>query len=298
MAQASLAVITVTYSPGRYLRTFLDSIPAATNQPVHVVMADNGSTDEAPEAAVRDYAGTSGLTVSLLGMGSNLGYGSAINRAFTYLEDNCPDVRTDYILISNPDVEFSPGSIDALLAAAERWEKAGSLGPLIREADGTIYPSARALPNIRDGIAHAVLGPIWPGNPWTKSYLDDRNMTRERPAGWLSGSCLLVRWEAFYQIAGFDEGYFMYMEDVDLGDRLGKAGWQNIFVPSAEIRHVKGHAASSHPETMLPAHHRSAYKFQADRHPHWWQAPLRWILKAGLWVRCQIAVSLARRERH
>lgn len=122
MAQASLAVITVTYSPGRYLRTFLDSIPAATNQPVHVVMADNGSTDEAPEAAVRDYAGTSGLTVSLLGMGSNLGYGSAINRAFTYLEDNCPDVRTDYILISNPDVEFSPGSIDALLAAAERWE--------------------------------------------------------------------------------------------------------------------------------------------------------------------------------
>lgn len=298
MAQASLAVITVTYSPGRYLHTFLDSIPTATNQPVHVVMADNGSTDGAPEAAVRDYAGTSGLTVSLLGMGSNLGYGSAINRAFTYLEDNCPDVRTDYILISNPDVEFSPGSIDALLAAAERWEKAGSLGPLIREADGTIYPSARALPNIRDGIAHAVLGPIWPGNPWTKSYLDDRNMTRERPAGWLSGSCLLVRWEAFYQIAGFDEGYFMYMEDVDLGDRLGKAGWQNIFVPSAEIRHAKGHAASSHPETMLPAHHRSAYKFQADRHPHWWQAPLRWILKAGLWVRCQIAVSLARRKRH
>lgn len=297
MAQPSLAVVTVTYSPGRYLQTFLDSIPAATTHPVHVVMADNGSTDGAPEAAVDMYAHTPNLTVELLRTGGNIGYGSAINYAVQHLRDSENDILPDYILISNPDVKFSPGSIDALLHAAERWDNAGSLGPLIREADGTVYPSARSIPRIRNGIAHALLGSIWPSNPWTKSYLDDRDMSSERPAGWLSGSCLLVRRDAFDSINGFDEGYFMYMEDVDLGDRLGRAGWQNIFVPSAEIQHAKGHAASGHPETMLPVHHKSAYKFQADRHPHWWQAPLRWILKGGLWARCRIAVAMARRGR-
>ncbi|MEI0661815.1 dTDP-Rha--alpha-D-GlcNAc-pyrophosphate polyprenol alpha-3-L-rhamnosyltransferase, partial [Pseudomonas aeruginosa] len=69
---------------------------------------------------------------------------------------------------------------------------------------------ARSIPRIRNGIAHALLGSIWPSNPWTKSYLDDRDMSSERPAGWLSGSCLLVRRDAFDSINGFDEGYFMY----------------------------------------------------------------------------------------
>ncbi len=92
----------------------------------------------------------------------------------------------------------------------------------------------------------------------------------------MSGSCLLMRRSAFDSVNGFDSRYFMYMEDVDLGDRLGRAGWLNVFVPSAEVTHAKGHAAGKHPELMLPAHHESAYRFQADRHPLWWQAPLRW----------------------
>ena len=67
--------------------------------------------------------------------------------------------------------------------------------------------------------------------------------------------------------AGFDERYFMYMEDVDLGDRLGKAGWQNVYVPSAEILHDKGHATGRDPARNLAAHHTSTYTFLADRHP-------------------------------
>ncbi len=68
-------------------------------------------------------------------------------------------------------------------------------------------------------------------------------------------------------MAGFDERYFMYMEDVDLGDRLGGAGWQNIYVPSAEILHDKGHSTGRDPARNLAAHHTSTYTFLADRHP-------------------------------
>ena len=93
----------------------------------------------------------------------------------------------------------------------------------------------------------------------------------ERPVGWLSGSCLLVRRAAFEQINGFDERYFMYMEDVDLGDRMGKAGWQNVYVPSAEMLHDKGHATGRDPANNLAAHHRSTYIYLADRHVGWRQ---------------------------
>jgi N-acetylglucosaminyl-diphospho-decaprenol L-rhamnosyltransferase len=90
----------------------------------------------------------------------------------------------------------------------------------------------------------------------------------------------------------------MYMEDVDLGDRLGRAGWLNVYVPDAEVTHDKGHAAGKRPELMLPAHHESAYRFQADRHPKWWQAPVRVGLRVGLTVRSRIAVRSALRQRN
>lgn len=288
---SSLPVITVTYSPGEHLGAFLDSLPAATTRDVHVIMADNGSVDGAPEAAAEKYP-----YAELLRTGGNIGYGGAINRAVAEVSHR-DDLDQEFVLVVNPDVVWEPGSIDALLAAAERHPRAGALGPRIEEADGDAYPSARAVPTLGSGVGHALLGGIWPGNPWSRRYLDDSDMDTERVAGWLSGSCLLLRREAFDAIAGFDSRYFMYMEDVDLGDRLGRAGWENVFVPDARIRHAKGHAAGSRPREMLKAHHDSAYRFISDRYPAAWQAPIRWGVKAGLAARARVAVRSATRSR-
>ena len=181
-------------------------------------------------------------------------------------------------MVANPDVHGDP-------AASTRWwtpPPAGRgrrrSGPLIRDPDGSVYPSARHLPSLIRGGMHAVVGPLWKNNPWTAAYRQERLEPSERPVGWLSGSCLLVRRAAFEQIGGFDERYFMYMEDVDLGDRMGRAGWQNIYVPSAEVLHDKGHATGRDPARNLAAHHKSTYIYLADRHSGWWQAPLRWAL--------------------
>jgi N-acetylglucosaminyl-diphospho-decaprenol L-rhamnosyltransferase len=97
-------------------------------------------------------------------------------------------------------------------------------------------------------------------------------------------------------VAGFDERYFMYMEDVDLGDRLGRAGWQNVYVPAAEILHDKGHTTGRDPARNLAAHHTSTYTFLADRYSHWSQAPLRWTIKAALGARARLVVRNARRK--
>ncbi|GAB16962.1 dTDP-rhamnose--alpha-D-N-acetylglucosamine-diphosphoryl polyprenol, alpha-3-L-rhamnosyl transferase [Gordonia effusa NBRC 100432] len=280
-----LAVVTVTYSSGDYLTTFLDTLKAATSENHRVIIADNGSDDGAPERAEREHD-----NVTLVRTGGNIGYGGAMNRGVTEID---PDV--EFVVIANPDVAWEPGSLDELLSAARRWPRAGSLGPMIREPDGTIYPSARRVPDLISGTGHALLGAVWKSNPWTTAYREEDAAPTERPVGWLSGSCLLLRRNAFDSIDGFDSRYFMYMEDVDLGDRLGKAGWLNIFVPTSHIVHTKGHAAGRHPEKMLPAHHQSAYRFQADRNPGPWRAPLRLALRAGLAVRSKVAVAAARR---
>ena len=284
-----LIVVTVTFSPGPHLHRFLATLAHATERPVSVVLADNGSTDGSPEAALADHPNT-----RLLRTGGNLGYGGAVNRAVAEIskETDC----LDFFVVANPDVAWGPASIDQLLEAAGRWPRAGTLGPLIRDPDGAVYPSARHLPSLIRGGLHAVIGPIWHNNPWTAAYRQDRLPPSERPVGWLSGSCLLVRKAAFDEVNGFDERYFMYMEDVDLGDRMGRAGWQNVYVPSAEILHDKGHATGRDPARNLAAHHLSTYIYLADRHSRWWQAPLRWAMRVALAVRSALAVRGSRRR--
>lgn len=284
-----LPVVTVTYSPGPHLDRFLASLSLATERPVCVWMADNGSTDGAPEAAVERYS-----SVRLFSTGANLGYGSAVNRAVACIDEVLEDAG-DWFIVANPDVQWGPGSIDALLDAAARWPRAATLGPLIRDPDGSVYPSARQLPSLVRGGMHAVVGPFWSRNPWSRAYRQERVEPSERPVGWLSGSCLLVRRAAFDEIGGFDERYFMYVEDVDLGDRLRKVGWLNVYVPSAEVLHHKGHATGRDRVRNLVTHHKSTYIFLADRHPGWWRAPLRWAIRAGLAVRARMLVRGCRR---
>ncbi|EUA15519.1 alpha-D-GlcNAc-pyrophosphate polyprenol, alpha-3-L-rhamnosyltransferase [Mycobacterium kansasii 732] len=281
----------MTYSPGPHLERFLASLSLATERPVSVLLADNGSTDGTPQAAVERYP-----NVRLLPTGANLGYGTAVNFTVSQLDRLGEDWLDDWVIVANPDVQWGPGSIDALLGAAERWPRAGALGPLIRDPDGSVYPSARHLPSLVRGGMHAVLGPVWPGNRWTKAYRQEHLEPSERAVGWLSGSCLLLRRAAFAQVGGFDERYFMYMEDVDLGDRLGKAGWLSVYVPSAEVLHHKGHSTGRDPATHLAAHHQSTYIFLADRHGGWWRAPLRWTLRGSLAVRSRLMVRSSRRK--
>ncbi len=278
-----LAVVTVTYSPGDTLETFLDSVAKAASRPLWVLLADNGSTDGAPERAL----GRDG--VQLLRIGENVGYGAAANRGIAGFG---PEVG--WVVVANPDIEWHPGSLDELLAAAQRWPRAGALGPLIRDPDATVYPSARLLPALGRGIGHAVLGPLWPGNPWTTAYRQSDTALGERTAEWLSGSCVLLRRAAFESVGGFDSRYFMYFEDVDLGDRLGRAGWLNVYVPTAEVTHLGGHATSRVSELMLAEHHRSTYRYLADRHPGPRYAPLRLALRAGLATRSELMRRAAR----
>ncbi|MET3808758.1 N-acetylglucosaminyl-diphospho-decaprenol L-rhamnosyltransferase [Nakamurella sp. UYEF19] len=278
-----LGVVVVTYSPGETLASFLDSVGPAYQGPTDIVLADNGSTDGSVEEAQHREG------VRLLRTGGNLGFGSGANRGAAVV-----DRSAEFVLIANPDVVLHPGSLDVLVAAAHRHPTAGVLGPAILTPDGVLYPSARRLPTIWLGAGHAVLGWIWPKNPWTRQYRAENNGVHERAAGWLSGSCLLLRRKAFDQIDGFDEHYFMYFEDVDLGARMQQHGWENLYVPDAVVTHIGGHAAERQGATMIAEHHRSAYRYLAGGHPGVWQFPVRAVLRVALGLRAAIATRSGR----
>jgi len=281
-AELPLRVVAVTYSPGEALDGFLTSLLAATTRPVEVVLADNGSSDGAPQRAARRYP-----FVRVLPTGGNVGYGPAANAGLA-------DRASGWAVVANPDIRFEAGAVDELLAAAARWPRAATVGPAIRTPEGHLYPSARELPSLSTGIGHALLGWVWPANPWTARYRREREAPRERTAGWLSGSCFLVDLEAFHSVGGFDPGFFMYFEDVDLAARLGERGWLNVYAPSAVVEHEGGHSTRRDPHRMQRVHHTSALRYLTRRYPGPLRAPLRAALRVGLGGRMLVSYVSAR----
>lgn len=272
----TVRVVTVTYNSSGVLADFLDSVHAAAAVPPEVTIVDNASRDvEATRAIVAAHPGA-----RLIESPENLGYGSAMNRGVDAGDE------ADFYLLANPDLVFEPHAIDLLVEGAAIAPSAGALGPAIFNSDGTLYPSARALPSLRNGIGHALFSRSWPSNPWTRSY---RPLPAEQldpvAVGWLSGACLLVRADAYRAIGGFDESFFMYFEDVDFGRRIGLAGYGNVYVPRSRAIHSGAHSTSERSDAMDIAHHDSAYLYLSRVYAGPLLAPVRLALRAGLWVR-------------
>ena len=282
MSTPTVRVVCVVYHPGPELDDFARSLDGAGGG-VELVLVDNGA-DQSRSRAVADEHGA-----RLVVPGANLGYGAGANRG-------AAGADSPWLLVCNADLVLPPGAVDALVAAGEATPRAGSVGPALLNRDGTVYPSARELPSLTQGVGHALLVRLWPGNPWTRAYQARQETAGDqRTAGWLSGACLLLRREAFEQVGGFDESYFMFFEDVDLGERLGRAGWTNLYVPSVRVAHIGGTSWRSQPAPMIRAHHDSAYRYLARRYCRWYHAPVRWALRAGLAARRTLEIAVVSR---
>lgn len=282
---ATVDVVVVTYNPGTTLATFLDSLRIAGGTVTSVTVVDSASPDRSGLVA----AERAGVTV--ISMPSNRGYGAAANAGAS-------GGSGTWVAVCNADLVWHRDALAALVAEGESDPRIGSTGPLIRERDGSTYPSARPLPSLALGIGHALFSKAWPSNPWSARYRPTVDpLSGPADVGWLSGSCLLVRRAAFEQVEGFDEGFFMFMEDVDLGRRLGLAGWLNRWVPAATVIHIGGHSWRRDPAPMIRAHHRSAIRYNNMVHPRWFHAPVRWVVSAGLRLRSAMQVAAARRAK-
>ncbi|MHB1986814.1 MAG: glycosyltransferase family 2 protein [Acidimicrobiales bacterium] len=270
-----VAAVVVNYNAGEALARCVASLRSAGVE--EIVVVDNGSSDGsvATLAAVQPPVG-------VLETARNIGYGAAANKG-------AAATASPYLLICNPDLVVEPGAIGTLADRLDSDESVGVVGPLLRDGEGRVYPSGRQFPSLGDAIGHAFVGLIWGGNPWTRRYRHlGAEQHRAREADWVSGACFLVRRVAFDSVGGFDEAYFMYVEDVDLCWRLGRAGWGIRYEPSAEVVHEQGRSASQHPYAMIRAHHRSMWRF-AVRTARGGERLLLPLMASGLLARLLLA---------
>ena len=273
----TVTAILVNYNTREHVLECLASLRAEGIE--DIVVADNASTDGS-EAAVRE----ADPGVTYVQTGANLGLGTGTNRGAQHAA-----ASSAFLLCINPDATLQPGALKAMLAAFDGRPQLGVVGPRIDNTDGTIYPSVRTFPSLVDATGHALFGMVAPKNRFTRSYqMLDWDHRDASDVDWVSGSCFLIRRECWDAIGGFDEGYFMYAEDMDLCWRAWKRGWEVTFEPSARVVHVQGVSTDRHPYRMIAEHHRALFRF-AVRSSEGWERLLLPVMAAGLVLRVPLA---------
>lgn len=276
---APWAAVVVNYEAGDALTACVASLLADTSAgPVDVVVVDNGSSDGSVRRLQDAFP-----DVRVVDAGGNVGYATAANRGTAA-------TTAPVVAVCNPDLEVVAGTAAAMLAALAD-PTVGAVGPRVRNPDGSTYPSARRDPDPVDAAGHAALGRIWPTNPFTRRYRAlDADPSVARDVDWASGAALWLRRSAIDAIGGWDEGFFMYLEDVDLGRRLREAGWRVRYEPAGTVVHVQGLSTDHQATRMIVAHHRSSYRYAAK---HWRGARRLLLVPAAVLLAVRAVVAVA-----
>jgi GT2 family glycosyltransferase len=255
VTRAAWAAVVVNFRTGALLTDCVRTVLADSSAgDVELVVVDNGSDDGSVDALLRAIPGTRVVTSP-----GNVGYARAANLGIAA-------TRAPIVAVLNADLTMEPGTAKALLARFDEEPGLGACGPRIRNPDGTDYPGARSSPSVPLAVAHGLLGLWWPSNRFTAKYRQlNADPTRPRSVDWVSGAAIWLRRSALDVVGGWDERYFMYMEDLDLCWRLRTAGFDVAYEPTGAVTHVQGASTSQRPYRMLIQHHRSAWKFARRR---------------------------------
>lgn len=214
---SSVAVIVVNYNSGDLLARCLASLAGQTLMPKRIVVVDNASSDGSLGRARPALPEAEFITLE-----ENTGFAAANNLAVREVGD------CDWIALLNPDAFPRPTWLARLLAAAAQFPESASFGSLMINAERT---------DIADGSGDAY---HVSGAAWRKDHLRPLSQVVREP-GPIFAPCAaaaLYRRERFCEAGGFDEDFFCYMEDVDLGFRLRLLGYESRFVPDSVVHHV------------------------------------------------------------
>jgi N-acetylglucosaminyl-diphospho-decaprenol L-rhamnosyltransferase len=272
-----LAVVVVDYNAGEYLTACLRSVfEHAGGAELEVVVVDNASFDLSGRIAKDAFP-----QIELIETGENRGFAAGVNvglRATT----------APYVLVLNPDAEVWEGTLARLVKLADERPRAGAIGPMVRNSDGTVYPSGRRVPPIGTAVGHAFLGSLRPDNRWSRGYrMADWDRTTEREVDWISGAAFLLRRGALDEVGMLDERFFLYAEEVDLFKRLREAGWSIVFTPELEIVHEQG-VSTGRSRRMHLIHSESVYKYFQKHHASGWRRVLLPFARVALRARAEL----------
>jgi N-acetylglucosaminyl-diphospho-decaprenol L-rhamnosyltransferase len=223
-----IGVVVVSYNSSHQLRACVE--PLASEPSIQVVVVDNASIDNSP-ATVAD------LPVQVIRLNRNLGFGGGCNVGWRA-------TPAANVLFLNPDAQMSPDAVIQLADVLERTS-AGAVAPRIVDKSGVLEWSLRRFPKVRSIYGQALFAHrLFPQAHWVDEVIrEPERYESEAPCDWASGACLLVRRDMLEQIEGFDEGFFMYSEDVDLCRRLWDLDRSVVYTPRVVCTHAGGASA-------------------------------------------------------
>lgn len=277
--EIDLSTIIVNYNVKELLRKCLQSIfDFQKGLNFEVIVVDNHSEDQSTKMVQQYFP-----IVKLIDNKRNLGFSAASNQGIK-------ESRGRYILLLNPDTEFTLDGISEMIMFMDSFPQVGICGPKMVDPRGETHFSARSFPSYLTAISshQSILNRLFPHNPLSKKYLlkdQDRNQRKE--VDWISGSCLLTKRSVFEKIGLLDEQFFIYVEDVDFCYRAKKAGFSVYYFPNSVVIHHIGKSTQKRKLAMLVEHHRSMYHFYRKHHRP--SILLRGIVFFSIWIRLWFA---------
>ena len=235
---------------------------------VEILVVDNASTDGSAEMVCDHFP-----QVCLVANDENRGFTTANNQGLTVSQGR-------YVLLLNPDTEIVDDALATMTGYMQANSETGALGPRLLNTDGSPQSSRRRFPTFSTALVEStVVQEWWDDNRILRRYyMADTADDVVQRVDWVTGACLLVRRQAYEQVGGLDEGFFMYSEELDWCRRIKNAGWEIVYLPTATVLHHEGKSS----EQVVPARHiyfqNSKVRYFRKHHGAFQAEILRWFL--------------------
>ncbi|WP_370086248.1 glycosyltransferase family 2 protein [Ekhidna sp.] len=223
------AIVILNYNGKNFLEKFLPSV-ISNSQEADVVVADNNSSDDSV-----DFLKSSFPSVRLIQLDKNYGFAGGYNEALK-------QVKADYFLLLNSDVEVSKGWLAPLVSFLDTNPNFAACQPKIKDQKHkALFEYAGACGGFLDTLGY----PYCRGRIFDNIEIDSGQYNEPLDIFWSSGACMLVRSEVFHQAGGFDQDFFAHMEEIDLCWRIHSLGHKIKSIPQSTVYHVGGGTLSA-----------------------------------------------------
>lgn len=230
-----LSIIIVNYNNKDPLLNTLEAIHKnLKGLDYEVIVVDNASTDGSVESLKQNYP-----SVKLVALDYNVGFAKANN-------EGAKHASGQYLLILNHDTYVPEGAAEKLVELKKSYPEYGVVAPLIFNPDNSLQLSWG-----KDLHFFSEIFLKYFSEKWYRLQFKLKKGEVSRNVDWVSGACFLIEREFYERIGGFDENFFIYIEDADLGKRIRRLGYQIHLTSKAEIIHYLGQSTSKYPRRSL-----------------------------------------------
>ena len=279
-ARALTTVVIVAADSGADLARGIAALLAST-APLEIVVSDNASRDGSVDAVAARWRDEP--RVRIVRNGANLGFGAGCDRAATHAQG-------DALLLLNPDCCVEPDTLARLRALLDADASIGLIGARIVDDAGTVEPASRRRdPTLRRALCAmsglARFETRWPALAGTNlPWRDAATAPALEDVDAVSGALMLLRTDVFRRLGGFDEGYFLHCEDLDLCRRVRDAGLRVACANAVTVRHGKGTSSRARPFFVARHKHRGMWRWFRKFDPAARNPLLRALVWLGLWT--------------